>query len=432
MVFPAGLFRKIRTAFGDLKADHSVLLRYSIATTVVGVVGMLAGFIILRWIAPEQMGLWNSLLLVQTYASFVQLGVFNGLNRELPFRLGRGDKTAVELVSTAQSFSLVVTGLLIVGAIASLFVSANPNVRFVLPAVFITSASSFYQQFLGATYRASRAFQKLTIINFIDAGAAVATLPLVYFLGYPGLPIRAVVLALLAAGTRHLWRPYKVKTRFRPDLLGVLLKVGVPLYGFGYVLVTAESFPRVVLLSQGDLEMVGLFSPASAMITLMVLVPQAIGSYVYPHMTYKLGQTGDPRSIWSAAWKSAMGSMALAVPILIVAFFAIPPLIKLFLPEYVNSINSVKWTLLAGIFLGSSIATNALNSLKAWGLMSVYVATRAATSFLLPLLFFYTFTDHVEGVAFGYAICQALCFCVGMLCVHRATVGVGKRGAALA
>jgi O-antigen/teichoic acid export membrane protein len=386
---------------------------------------MVAGFVILRWIDPERMGLWQSLLLVQTYSAFAQLGVFNGLNRELPFRLGKGDTQATELVSTGQGFSWILTALLLLGALISVFISDDPNVRYVLPAAFIAAAASMYMQFLGTTYRAGRVFRKLAVINVIDSGLIVATLPIVYFLGYPGLPIRHVALALVATATRHIWRPFRVPTRLNLRHLGTLLQVGVPLFAFGYMVVVANSFPTVVLLTQGGAEMVGLFSPAAAMMSLMIIVPQAIAYYVYPQMSFRLGETGDPRTLWPMAWKASLGFMAFGVPLLLVAVICVPPLIKAFLPEYVASIDAVLWTLLAGLFIGASISTNALNSLKAWRWVAPYTLSRLALSFFLPLAFFYAFANHVEGVAFGYAIAQMLCFVIALGCVHRATLGKG-------
>jgi O-antigen/teichoic acid export membrane protein len=382
---------------------------------------MVASFVMMRWVDPEQWGLWQSLLLVQTYSTIVQAGVFNGLNRELPYRLGRGDPRALELVSTGQGFAWLVVGLLGLGAVISVFVSDDPNIRYVLPAVFLASACAIYMQFLGATYRSSQSFQKLALINLIEGIASIATLPLIYFLQYPGLPVRYLVLGFVSVAVRHRWRPYHVKTRLDFRMLGTLLAVGVPLYVFGYVTGIAGTLPQVILLSRGSVEMVGLYAPASAMIGLMTMVPSAIAQYVYPRMSHRLGETGDPRSLWPMAWKTSFAFMAFAVPVLVVAFFAVPPLIRAFLPEYVQAVPSVKWTLVSGVFLGASISVNALNSLKAWRWMSVYTLARLAMSFVLPLCFFYVFSDHIEGVALGYAVTQSICFVVALVCIHRAT-----------
>ncbi len=53
-------------------------MQFTASSTLFGVIGMISSFVILRWVAPEEMGLWSSLLLVQTYSTFVAVG---GLQR---------------------------------------------------------------------------------------------------------------------------------------------------------------------------------------------------------------------------------------------------------------------------------------------------------------------------------------------------------------
>ncbi len=419
---PSTLLPSLIGALRRLRLSHSVLVSFTTASTFLGLTNMASAFIILRWVPPGEMGLWYSLALVETYSSFVQLGVFNGLNRELPYRLGRQDPRALQFVSTSQGFSLAVVGLMSVGAIASVFVSSDPDVRYVLPVIFLAGACSLYQQFLASTYRAKLAFRKLSIIYFIDAVVSAGTLPLVYYLGYAGLPFRYILLALTGTVIRYIWRPFRVPTHFTPQVFGSLLKVGIPLYAFSYILGAAETFPRLVLLSKGTLEMVGLLAPAMAMISLMVLVPSSLTQYAYPHMSYQLGATDNPESLWPIAWKASCGYMVFAIPVLVIGLFAVPPVIRVFLPEYIEGIDAVRWILVAGVFLGSKMSISALNSLKAWRWMSLYTASRALTLFLLPLLFFGLFTDKVEGVAVGYAVSSVICFFVGLACVYRATV----------
>lgn len=424
---PTGRRAQLSTAVAKSFRGHGVLLRFSAASTLNSVITMLASFVIMRWVDPEHLGLWQSLLLIQTYATIAQLGVFNGLNRELPYRLGKGDSTAVEFVSAGQAFAYSVVGLLTVGAFISIIPSNDPQVRYVLPAVFLSSGCHIYMQFLGATYRASRSFRKLTIIYLVEATAGVATLPLVYFLHYPGLPLRYLALGAIALTVRHRWRPYPVKSRFDLKKLGTLLAVGLPLYALAYLLSISSTLPQVILLSQGSVEMVGIYAPAAAMTTLMTMVPGSIAQYVYPHMSHRLGATGDPGSLWPIAWRSSLVFMAFSVPVLLILVFLFPPMIEAFLPKYVPAIPAIKWTLISGFFLGSSISISALNSLKAWFWMSVYVGSRLAMSAALPFGFFHVFSDHVEGVACGYAITQAVSFVIALTCIRRATRRGGER-----
>ena len=46
--------------------------------------------VILRWLPPAEIGLWQSLLLIGVYAGILDGGVISGLDRELPSLLAKG------------------------------------------------------------------------------------------------------------------------------------------------------------------------------------------------------------------------------------------------------------------------------------------------------------------------------------------------------
>ncbi|MCA9784514.1 MAG: hypothetical protein KC518_13100, partial [Candidatus Cloacimonetes bacterium] len=98
----------------DLLSRHGTFLRFGFSSTLLSVVSMIAGIIVIRWMPPEELGLWQSVLIIQTWALIFQTGVITGLSRELPFHLGRGEEDYVkELAASAQSVALIGLGLLI-------------------------------------------------------------------------------------------------------------------------------------------------------------------------------------------------------------------------------------------------------------------------------------------------------------------------------
>jgi len=59
--------------------------------------------------------------LILGYAPFFQIGISNGLNRELPYYIGKGDRNrAGELAATAQAWMIFIGGL---AAVALLIVA---------------------------------------------------------------------------------------------------------------------------------------------------------------------------------------------------------------------------------------------------------------------------------------------------------------------
>ena len=62
---------------------------------------MIGGVLQGRFVAPATLGLFAGIGLVMSYAPFLQLGILNGLNRELPYFIGKGDRQRVNELAAA-------------------------------------------------------------------------------------------------------------------------------------------------------------------------------------------------------------------------------------------------------------------------------------------------------------------------------------------
>jgi O-antigen/teichoic acid export membrane protein len=402
--------------------NYKTLVRFSFASVTFNVVTMAANIVILRWLEPETLGLWQSVMLIQSYSFIMQLGALNGLNRELPYTLGAGDdKTVKELAGTAQSIAIMASFLLIAGGIGSWLVLREPMLRYGALVVFFCSAGAIYRNYLTVTYRAEKAFGTLSYILLFESLMAVVTLPLVYYCGYGGLAGRYLFLVILGMSVNYVYRPLHAPVRFKFKHAVTLVKVGLPLYACGYLLTVSGTFPRLILLSESGVKMVGLFAPIYAVMGLMQMIPDSIAQYIYPHMSYKYGQTGDPRSLWPIAWKVAVYPMVVAIPAVLACLLILPWMIEHYFSKYIESIPAVRYGLISGVFLGTVISINALFSLKAWKWSAIYTGFRVVSSYLLPLGMFYFMVNPLEGVAAGFAIAHGLSFVVGLYCIYRAT-----------
>ena len=67
---------------------------------------MVGGILQARCVLPAVLGMFNSIGLALGYAPFLQLGILNGINRELPYFIGKGDRQRVnELAAAAQAWA---------------------------------------------------------------------------------------------------------------------------------------------------------------------------------------------------------------------------------------------------------------------------------------------------------------------------------------
>jgi len=207
--------------------------------------------------------------------------------------------------------------------------------------------------------------------------------------------------------------------RFSWCQLKELMGVGAPLFASSYAATIAKTLPRVVLLSVGGIQWVGLFAPASALLRGFSMLPGSLAVYFYPRMSRRFGETGDPRSVWPTVVRVTMLSIVVAVPSVAGALVLLPAIIRRFFPAYVDSIPSVVIISFAAFFVSSGITGNALHSLKSWKWIAVSSVARLVLFGVLPYLGATAF-GSLEGAAAGVVAAFAGEFIVTFLAVHMA------------
>ena len=169
-----------------------------------------------RLVGPELLGLFGSLGLVQGYLRFLQLGVINGLSRELPYWIGRGETQRVrELTATAQAWAIccgVFVASVLGGFSLSSLISGNHWMAAGWATFALTSFLYFYSDaYLQTTYRTSSDFARLSAVNVVQNFLSLVLVLLVIYLSFYGLCLRAVVSTLAGFWLLRKWRPIRVR-----------------------------------------------------------------------------------------------------------------------------------------------------------------------------------------------------------------------------
>lgn len=403
--------------------DQRVAAAFTVAVGAVNLTSLFGSALAFHWIDPVSMGVWHTLMLLSSYLAIARLGVINGMGRELPFALGRGDlENARRTAATALAFNTA--GSALVGLtfvlLMGVFWSAGPAWRLALPAVALVTVNGFYFSYLQATFRSDSDFSRLTRVNRVQAGIALLLPVMVYAFGFTGLCGHAVLQSLLVTAYAHAVRPLRVRPHFERARAWQLLATGMPLFVASYLQTLAVGFDRVILLHRAGVEAVGYYAPALAVLSAMGIVPGAVTMYVYPRMSYALGQGKTGAEVRGLALKAAGLSLAATLPVAIAGWLAAPPAIVHFFPQYVASIPAVRWSVVAGLLGSVSPAAAALGSLKAWTSLSVYVGFLLVVRWAGPWLLSGVY-GPLEGVARGNAIATALAAALCLVLVVRAT-----------
>ena len=157
-----------------------------------------------------------------------------------------------------------------------------------------------------------------------------------------------------------------------------------------------------------------------AVLAAMAIVPGAVATYVYPRMSYALGQGRPDGALRGMAFRASAASVGAGLPVAIAGWFAAPPAIERFFPQYVASLPAVRWSLVAGLLWSLCPAAQILGSLKDWRRLALYIGCVLATRWTFPW-FLSESGEPLEGVARGNAWAAAVVGVVSLVLVHRAT-----------
>ena len=76
----------------DIRAllrDKFTSIFYTASSGITSIAQLVSSFVIIKFVDPSELGVWNSVKLLTAYSFVILFGVNNGLNRELPYSLGQ-------------------------------------------------------------------------------------------------------------------------------------------------------------------------------------------------------------------------------------------------------------------------------------------------------------------------------------------------------
>jgi len=268
---------------------------------------MVGGVLIGRLVAPATLGLFTGIGLVLGYAPALQLGVLNGLNRELPFFVGKGDLQRVkELASAAQAWALVVGGAVCLALIGVAGWQLAHNEMWKAAGWFtngILALFLFYSTYyLQMTYRSAHDFARLAFANVVETSVGLVLLVLVAFLSFYGLCIRLVLVSATSALILYRWRPVRVGPKWNIRDLKHLLIIGAPIFGVGQVYSWwGGVINSTLVLKFAGTKGMGLYAMVLIATASLDLIPQAVSQVVYPRMAEQYGRSSSVRELVTIA-----------------------------------------------------------------------------------------------------------------------------------
>lgn len=349
----------------NFKIPHNTtLINFMSSTLFMYGVTLITGFVTYRYVTPDYLGIWAIFSTFTTIATIIRLGIVNGMNRELPYCLGKGEtEKAYGYASTTLCYSLFTSGLLFLVGIVFWVVydfdgkgEYSYAYRFASIVFFIKIVAEPYANYLSGTFRTSDNFDKLSRIQYILGLVRLFTIPLVALFFYDGYLIRELIVVILNVVLLHFYRPLtKIVPFFKLSLFKSLFATGFTVFLVSYISVLVDAIPRLYIIKSGSAGDLGLYSPVLIILSTVLLIPNTLSNYLYPKFSFAYGQGCTREFLWKKMKLLLLGSVLIGLLCSLGISLLIDKLL-LFFPKYIGASPYIKITAYGMVFLAYKVA----------------------------------------------------------------------------
>lgn len=318
-------------------------------------VNLVYGVLVVRYLTPDMAGLLATASLLPSYLIFVHLGVLNGMQRELPLALGAGDRPRAERILKVTTTVGLLAGAagggvcLLVGLACLLL--GKPVL--LAAAYFGSACASFAYPVttqIDTGLRAENRFMRQGWAALGTSLIALITSALIPIAGVAGA-IGRVVLSALGGILVRIRSGVHVRGGGwdRTEVLA-LARIGLPLMisgTLGSLIMVSDRTVVALMMTHRDM---GEFSLAAMIVNSMMLVPFSLGVVLFPKIARAYGEHRSRRRLRRYVWISLIFNAATILPLSLICFMVVEPLVLRYFPSYRSGIPAAKLACVTSIF----------------------------------------------------------------------------------
>lgn len=306
-----------------------------------------------KMLGPEKFAPWLLLSSLLGYSAFMQLGVTNGLYRELPSARGAESEEKVSsLVWTAQIFLVYSTvACLCIFILLYFFHFFGLSLPTYLTFILLLFANQFYN-FQHVLSHSFFHFKQLTIQMAIFASLL---LPLIWIgvkcFDFAGFLLPQAILMIFSFWFLRRSISYNTDTRFNGTLLKKMIMTGIPISVIGVlfsVLTTVDRWAINLYLGKNAL---GYYALSVFCVNSLSILTKVVSPQFYPRMSFLYGRTGQTKAIRSLVWKQLVANSILMFIVAIIYFASVDIAVMEFIPQYLPGVKASKIIMLGIVFL---------------------------------------------------------------------------------
>jgi O-antigen/teichoic acid export membrane protein len=386
---------------------HTILLTSSLILSQILLI--LRGFIVAKFLGPNLYGLWHGLRVILNNSDYCNLGIYEGMKREVPYYRGKGDlKRAEAMISTTYFSGILLASLTSCILIGISLLFSNRFDRVTITCLWIIAGILMVRQlylFLCKKFESEGRFYSRSKAELLSVWLGVPlAIGLMFILHIYGFLIGILVGYLLAGFAVSRGETVITEHRFRIDFSLELLKVGLPITLIGLLLSALKSMDKLMILYFLGRTRLGYYGMAFVAVSFIGFFPGALRSVLYPRLMEKLGEKGNKVYLKGFLVEPSLLLVFLTLLLIGVAYLFVPVGIRMLLPQYIPSLTSMK-------ILTLSNYPMALLEVPVYILISINLQKKLLPILLGSLVFFFGVNFVVLSLAFGI---EGVSFSIGL------------------
>ncbi len=388
---------------------------YTLSSYAAQFLDIASGILIRRVLGPTNMGIWAFLQVIQNYAKHAGLGITTATARDVPYLLGKGEKTkAEEVANLVASFTFVTAAITSAGVIIYALINRGKLTPGIFYGLFAISALILLQRFYNYFVTILRSYKQFTfagILNFISSALnLVLTVGLAWRFGLYGFFGGVILNYILLNFWLFSRTPVKMKLNFNFRDLRPLLGLGLAMLLSDILRTVITNIDRIMTAKFLGFEELGYYSIALMAGNYLYSLPNMISIIFFPHLQETFARRDSHQDL-EPFLREPVLCTAYLFPFLIAFVWAASAwIVPVILPQYGPGIPSMKIYILGSFFMALThpFSSFLITVKKHWHLVPLQTGC-AVLGFLTTYLFIRQ-GYGIQGIAIGSAITAALQF----------------------
>jgi O-antigen/teichoic acid export membrane protein len=318
-------------------------------------VNLLTTYISLSVLSPEYIGIFQTFLLIKSYALFSNLGEVESIRKQGAVLWARNESAEFRRY---QEQALTVAVLTIAVVVATVSVIGMTTLKptgiraLTFVAVLVLFGVEYLQYFFGNCLVAQNEFEVRTRGVVLLAVVSLLLLLLILPFGYVGFLISKVIAAIVFLV--YLMRVLKFRIRFTRHLteFRTMVKTGLPMSIVGLLSAYYLTADRLVVVHRLGTFQMGIYSIVPMIAVPLALFVQGTSTVLFTRSSHLLGNRASPKAIVEDVAAFTRTADRFVPHLVCILIFFLPLAVSTLLPKYESGTTAAQIALLGYCFFG--------------------------------------------------------------------------------